>query len=363
MTFTDDLKKTAKKSGIDLEDKSAGRFVHEDDSLLFSEAIDNNLEILDIKQAMAKYDWVKDYFWKAVDKNKDEFTKLVDKELDGGYFIRVKKGTTVTFPIQTCMVIRGDNYKQRVHNVIIIEEGAKANILSGCFVHPNVKTSEHIGISEFYVKKNAYLNFTMVHNWTEKTFVRPRSAAIVEDGGNFISNYIILSGVDDLQMYPATKLLGVNSKCTLTSLMYGQGKSKIDVGGRIEAIGEGSRGEVISRAIATDSAEINARGMIIGDNKDSKLHLECQGLLLSENALIKAIPELIAKKEGTDMSHEAAVGKIAEDEIIYLMTRGLSREEATSIIVRGFLDIKILGLPKDFTDKIRPLIDKVGNGM
>ena len=361
----DDVLEKLKDVGIETDtSRRAGTYVHANHTSVTSEvneSLKEDIEIIDIRKALEKYDWLKEYWWKAVDKDKDEFTKLTDEKLGGGYFIWVKKGAQVSVPIQSCMFIQEENFKQIVHNVVIVEEGARVNILTGCLTHPNIHTAEHIGISEFYVKKDAYLNFTMIHEWTDNSFVRPRSAAIVEDDGHFVSNYIVLNPVRDIQMYPRTMLKGEKSKATLTSLLYGQKESLLDIGGRIDLIGKGSQGQIISRAITTDKATIIARGMIVGEQKDSKAHLECQGLLLSDTSIMHAIPELIAKKEGTELSHEAAVGKISQEEIIYLMSRGLSEQEATDIIVRGFLDIKILGLPDEFEERVQNLINRVGD--
>jgi hypothetical protein len=121
--------------------------------------------------------------------------------------------------------------------------------------------------------------------------------------------------------------------------------------------GKGTKGEVISRAIAMNSSEISARGLLVGEHPKSKAHLECNGLLLSDKARIHAIPELIGKSQGTELSHEAAIGKISEEEVEYLMARGFSREEATSLIVRGFMDVGILGLPKILEDEMKRLVE------
>ena len=341
-----------------LNGKKAATFWQEDEksSSEVDESFEDKVVMMDMAQALEKFDWLKDYMWKAVDKDKDEYTRIASEESKGGYFIHVKEGADVNVPVLSCIAIRGSNVRQVVHNIVIVEKGAKVNILSGCFNHQNVETSEHIGISEFYVKEGAYLNFTMVHAWNKQTFVRPRSSTIVEEGGNFISNYIALDPVKDLQMYPVCRL-DAGSKATMTSLLYGIGNSFMDVGGELQ-LGEGSQGEIISRAIARDESRIISKGRIIG-KQESKAHLECQGLLLSPGASIHAVPELIAESQDTDLSHEAAVGKIAEKELVYLMARGLTRDEATSVIVRGFLDVRILGLPEEFEKKVSSLIDRI----
>jgi len=356
----DKLYDDAKDAGI-VKDGRSGTYIQTDHNIAYTNInriFEGKLEIMDIRDALEKYKWAKDLFWKLVDKDKDEYTKAAT-ELGGGYFIRILKGQKVDIPIQSCLMITKDRFHQRVHNLIIAEEGSEANIITGCVQSHGVKISEHIGISEFYIKKGAKLNFTMIHNWKKETKVRPRSAAVVEDDATFISNYICLKPVKDLQMYPAANCVGKNSTAQMSSLLYAHQGSLIDVGGKTVLTGEGSRSEIISRVIAKDSSVIYSRGLIIGDNPKSKGHLECSGLLLGKKARIVAVPELEANTFGSDLSHEAAVGKIADKELMYLMSRGLSEEEATSVIIRGFLDTKIFGLPEHLEKYINSLMEKV----
>jgi uncharacterized protein len=343
----DILMKEAAESGIDDESKRSATFFQTDHGDAYSSVPDKykgKLEIMDIRDALRKYKWLKDYMWKLVDKEKDEFTKDANEELGGGYFIRIFKGQEVTIPLQSCLMITKEGFRQNVHNIIISEEGSKAHIIGGCISTHDVNAGRHVGVSEFFIGKDATMNFTMVHTWSKETLVRPRSGAVVEENGTFVSNYICVKPVKDLQMYPVAHLKGKNSTARFSSLLYSQADSVQDTGSKVILDGEGSRAEIISRVIAKDSARIMSRGMLVANTPSAKGHLECSGLLLSENASISAVPELVANK-AADLSHEAAVGKIADKELTYLMARGLSREEATSVIIRGFLDTKILGLP------------------
>ena len=129
----------------------------------------------------------------------------------------------------------------------------------------------------------------------------------------------------------------------------------MDVGSRVFLRAMGSRAEIVARAI-TRGGDIVTRGHLIGEVPGIKAHLECRGLILSEKGSIHAIPELEGKVNNVDMSHEAAVGKIAEEEIQYLMARGLSSEEAMSAIIRGFLDVEIKGLPEHLKMEIKKAI-------
>jgi Fe-S cluster assembly scaffold protein SufB len=354
----------AMKAGMSSDEKSrSGTFYLVDQSTIYSkvnETFEGKLELMDTKLALNKYPWLQDYLWKVVDKAKDEFTRRVADDFNGGYFMRILPHAEVTFPLQSCLMITEDNLEQRIHNIIIAEEGSKAHIISSCVQHLSANKASHIGISEFYVKKDAALNFTMVHNWSEQTLVRPRSGATIDANGTFVSNYICLRPVRDVQMYPAAFCNGDNSKVSFNTILYGNKNSLLDIGSKAVLTGKGSKAEMISRAIAREGSKIIVRGLVEGDSEECKGHLECKGLLIDDESLIQSIPELVARRKGAEITHEAAVGKISEKEITYLMTRRLSREQAVSLIIRGFMDVGIMGLPTPLSDQINRIVDMVG---
>ena len=129
------------------------------------------------------------------------------------------------------------------------------------------------------------------------------------------------------------------------------------MGSRIVFKGRGSRGDIVSRVIATDHAKVIAKGDLVGEADDVKGHLECRGLMLSDTSIIESVPELKARRRNIDLSHEAAVGKIAEEEIRYLMARGFSEDEAVGMIIRGFLSLEIKGLPEGLARETKRMFD------
>jgi Fe-S cluster assembly scaffold protein SufB len=349
------------KAGMEANEKNrSGTFYHVDQSTIYSkvnELYQGKIELMDTKEALQKYHWLGDYMWKLVDKNKDEFTRKVAEDWSGGYFMRIMPGTEITFPLQSCLLITQKNLEQRVHNIIIAEEGSKAHIITSCVQHSSVPKASHLGVSEIYVKKGATLNFTMIHQWSENTLVRPRSAAEIGDGAAFVSNYVCMHPVKDMQMYPATFCNGTDSTVSFSNILYGKRNSLLDIGSKAVLTGKGSKAEMVSRAIAREDSTMIIRGLIEGNNADCKGHLECRGLLIDEEAVLQSIPELIARKKGVEITHEAAVGKISEREITYLMTRKLSRDQAVSLIIRGFMDVSILGLPEALNAEIKGIVE------
>ena len=338
-------------AGVDANEKDrSGTYIQKDTALIHSHSKDDGLEVMSIKQALKKHDWLQNYYWKLVSVDTDKYTASAQLSLHDGYFIRALPGSKVVYPVQACLYLEKEGLNQNVHNIIIAEEGSELHIITGCATAEHLQRGLHVGVSEFYVQKNAKLSFTMIHNWTEEMMVRPRSVGRVEEGGLFLNNYICMRPVKSLQMYPTTHLVGKGAVSRFYSLLVGSRGSEMDIGGRIFLEAEDTRAEIISRAI-TNGGNIIARGDLIGEVPGVKAHLECRGLILN-GGIIHAIPELEGKVDGVDMSHEAAVGKIAQEEILYLMSRGLNEDEATATIVRGFLSVDIPGLPPQLKAEI-----------
>jgi Fe-S cluster assembly scaffold protein SufB len=346
------------ESGVMLDDPSqrSGTFLQIDHSVVHSKTKQEGLELMSTVAALEKYPWLSDYWWKAVSPDADKFTAEAERNQHHGYFIRSLPGVTAFQPVQACLYLAQHGLAQNVHNVIIAEEGSELHIITGCATAKVEREGLHIGISEFYVKKGAKITFTMIHNWAPKMAVRPRSAIIIEEGGVFLSNYVCLKPVRTLQMYPTARCVGENALVRFSSVLVAAHGTTIDVGSRVILGAPGARAEIIARAITTGGTII-ARGHMVGQVAPVKGHLECRGLILAEKGIIHAVPELEGLVEGVDLSHEAAVGKIAEEEIEYLMARGLSRNEAVAIIVRGFLSIDIEGLPPELSAQMQRAIE------
>jgi hypothetical protein len=346
------------QAGIILGEQSqrSGTVIQMDNSVIHSLARQDGLELMATSQALRKYDWILDYWWRAVAVDTDKYTAHVELNQNDGYFIRALPHTKVIYPVQACLYLAKPNSAQNAHNIIIAEEGSELHIITGCTTAPRQESGLHLGISEFYIKPGAKLTFTMIHNWTPGIAVRPRTGVIVEENGVFISNYIIMRPVHSLQTYPAAKCVGENAAVRFNSILVATPGSMMDVGSRVFLDARGSKTEIISRAITT-GGDITSRGYIEGNAPEVKGHMECNGLILMEKGAIHAIPELKGNLAGIDLSHEAAVGKISEEELEYLMARGLTHTEATATIVRGFLRVDIEGLPPVLSAELQRAVE------
>jgi Fe-S cluster assembly scaffold protein SufB len=348
--------------GVDTKEKGrAGTFIQKDKSVIHCKTQLDGVEVMGISQARERHDWLADYMWKNISPETDKFTAQAKEKPHEGYFIRSFPGVKTEHPIQACLYIAKDKFSQNVHNVVIAEEGSELHVITGCATAPHLLSGLHIGVSEFYVKKGAKLIFTMIHDWGEKINVRPRTVINVDEGGVIISNYISLKPVGSLQMDPTTYLNGKGTVARFNSILVASKGSFLDVGSKIVLNAPDSRAEIISRAITTGGTII-ARGNLIGKVAGIKAHLECKGLIINDG-LMHAIPELQGYVPNVEMSHEAAVGKIDQHEIEYLMARGLDEDEAVSTIVRGFLNVDIEGLPENLKNKLDQIISETQKDM
>ena len=348
--------------GIDTSETArAGTFIQKDRSVIHCRTGQQGVSVMAISKGLETFPWLSEYLWRHIDPEDDVFTARAKAVPHEGYFIRSEKGVRVQQPVQACLYIAKEGFSQNVHNVVIAEEGSHLQVITGCATSPHLVSGLHVGVSEFYVKRGAQLHFTMIHDWGEQVNVRPRTYVHVEAGGVFVSNYISLKPVGSLQMNPTTHLAGEGAVARFNSVLVAGRGSSLDVGSRVILDAPGTRAEIISRAIAA-GGQILARGELIGKTTGIKAHLECKGLILKEG-LMHAIPELRGYVPGVEMSHEAAVGKIDQREIEYLMARGIDEDEAVSTIVRGFLNVDIEGLPENLKRKIDKIINETQKDM
>ncbi len=334
------LDKSAQKIGLNLS--SPDIFHLENNCIQNTPPKTDEREVISYKEAVKKHPEAAEKSWSIISADKDETTKAVFHAKDtDGYFIRghsQKKPARETTPVNvtTCLTTSEDKFTQNVHNIVIAEENSNMAILTGCLTPFEVENNLHKGITEIFVEKNATLTFTMIHAWNPGSVVYPRTAVSLAEGAKFISNYVLISPVQSLNTNPQIYLEGEGSQAVLNSFLYSYDGGDIDVGGTIHLRGKGGRGTINSSVVCNGGRVIN-RGQLIGEAEEIYAHLECNAIIL-EPSLFEAIPILTAKLPNLDMSHEASVGKINQDEIEYLQSKGLSAETAQKLIVGGFID-------------------------
>ncbi len=346
--FERQMREVALGAGVDLAAPGrAGTFLQVDQDAVAARVerrFGGRIELLPTAAALER-PWVAEHWWRLAAPDADKYAAAVALEPTGGYCLRALPGEQVEEPVQSCLLIAETALSQLVHNVVVVEEGAALHVITGCSVH-RAAGGLHVGVSEFVVRRNASLTFTMIHRWGSGVHVRPRSVAVVEEGGTFVSNYVLFGEVASLQMYPRTVLAGAGARARFQAVLCPRGASVLDVGSRSELLGDGTRSETVSRTLGADASRTWVRGQLVARTDRCRARLECRGMLLSPDAAIAAVPELEADGvPRAELAHEAAISPIAEEEVAYLMARGLTREEAVATLTRGFLDLGLAGLP------------------
>ncbi|WP_434731158.1 SufD family Fe-S cluster assembly protein [Thermogladius sp. KZ2Tp1] len=297
-------------------------------------------------------DEAREYYWRLIDPARDKYTATAALLERGGYYIRVKRNTRLQEPILACLFLSTRGI-QAPHNIVVVEEGAEAVVTTGCTIAPE-NVGVHIGISEFYVGERAKLTFVMVHSWNHVSHVRPRTAVVVGDGGYYLNYYANLSQARTLQSYPEVTL-GTRARAGVYSIILGLGEASIDYGGAVYLNGDEASAEVVSKALAREEARVVTRGRLHARGRGSKGHLECRGLMLSEKAYMLAVPELSSDTLDATLTHEASIGRLAEEEVNYLVSKGFKRDEAVSLLVKGFISVE----ENVFPPKVRGIISSV----
>ena len=269
-----------------------------------------------------------------------------------GYFIKASKNTT--HKIQTCFLTSQVGFEQKIHNVIVLEEGSHVEIFTGCLSSLHVKDNKHMAVTEIFVGKNATLTFNMIHSWGKTSKVYPKTIAKVEEGGTYISNYIVWDSVKEIVTSPLA-ILGKKARAVMRSLVYMHEGTNLEVGGRIQLNGKGSSGEVLSNIVGEGGTMINETSMEANAPK-TKGHIECDALLLKDGIEFETIPKLKTKVKDTKLSHEASIGKVSKDEIQYLMSKGFTEKKATEMIVNGFSNNSVDDMPEGVKEQFEKIL-------
>ena len=346
--------------GFDPSIEHAGSFLLEDQIITQSIPNSSAVEVLPLAEAMERYPWLRERYFRLVAKEQDAFTREAAATGPSGFFIRVFAGEKVLLPVQSCFLLRTPGLRQVVHNLVIAEEGAELHLINGCTTARYTDIGTHIGVTEYYVGRNAKVTSSMIHHWGDEVEVYPRSAAHIEEGGHFVSNYIAMSRVGMIQMYPSA-IVERGATATFNSVVYAPAGSTLDLGARAILRGAEATADIISRAVSDGGSVIN-RGHIIGEVTGSRGHMECNGLLLAKEGSIHAIPELEGHSPDIALSHEASVGMISREELSYLMASGLDEESARSLIIQGFLEVPLADLPPFLQKTVKMLIARAKSG-
>lgn len=290
-------------------------YVQIDHDIQISE--EKNVIILSSPEAYNRFKWVREYF---------------KKKPEEGYFIRVKN--SINHPLITCISISSKNISQNPINLVVIEKDVKAEIYSICNTTKKNLCGNHVGYSKVIAKENSRLEMRHFHRWGKGDTVNSNLEFFLKKGAELSHNYKCLEVPMKLKMENNTYLKESSSANFVITVLAKNGE--VEMNDSIFLNGRESNGISRVRMIGDKKSKINAHSKIIANDAGTG-HLDCMGLLLAEDSSINAIPELVNRNKDASLTHEASIGKISEEILNYLRSRGLTEDQAIDLIVSCFL--------------------------
>ncbi|HCC04666.1 MAG TPA: Fe-S cluster assembly protein SufB [Clostridiales bacterium] len=361
----EDIKNTFDKLGIpEAEKKSlAGVGAQYDSEVVYhsmkNELLEQGVIYTDMETAVREYpDLVKAHFMKCVPVYDHKFVALHGAVWSGGSFVYVPKGVKVEIPIQSYFRLNSPESGQFEHTLIIVDEGASLHFIEGCSAPKYNKVNLHAGCVELYVKDNSYLRYSTIENWSKNMLNLNTKKAII--GKNAKVDWVSGSFGSKISMlYPMSILNGEGAKTEYTGISFAGKGQNLDTGFKVVHNAPNTSSIVNSKSISKNGGTATYRALVRVNEiaKNSKVSVDCESLMLDDISRSDTIPVNDIRTDEVEFSHEAKIGKISDKSIFYLMTRGLSEEDAKAMIVRGFAEPISKELPIEYAVEMNNLIN------
>lgn len=312
----------------------------------------------DTDTALREYpDLLKEYFGKVVPPGDNKLAALNSAVWSGGSFVYIPKGVQVTIPLQAYFRINSERMGQFERTLIIAEEGSSVHYVEGCTASIYSTSSLHAAVVEIIVKKGAKVQYTTVQNWYKNVYNLVTKRAFAEEEATM---YWLDCNIGSkiTMKYPSIFLKGKGAKGDILSLAYaGQGQHQ-DAGGKVIHMAPHTSSTVISKSVSRGGGRTSYRGMlrVIPGAQNVKSTVRCDALILDKKSRSDTYPTMAINEEKVTIAHEASVSKVGEEQLFYLMSRGLTEEEATGMIVNGFVEPIVKELPLEYAVEMDRLI-------
>ena len=362
----DDIKDTFEKLGIpEAERKSlAGVGAQYDSELVYhniqDEVAKQGGDYLGFEEALKSEEWgpmVKDYFMTLITPKDHKFAALHGAVWSGGSFVYVPKGVKLSFPLQSYFRLNAKGAGQFEHTLIIVDEGADLHFIEGCSAPKYNVANLHAGAVELFVKKGAHLRYSTIENWSKNMYNLNTKRAKVEEGGSieWVSGSF---GSHVGCLYPESDLVGRGAKAEFTGVTFAGSGQDLDTGAKMVHLASDTTSVITTKSISKGGGKSTYRSAVyIAKNaENSKASVSCQSLMLDSDSRSDTIPANVVLNDSSDVGHEAKIGRISNEAIFYLMSRGISEEEARSMIVSGFANPVSKELPLEYAVEMNNLI-------
>lgn len=313
----------------------------------------------DFETAVKEYeDIVRDYFMTCIPNTDHKYAALHGAVWSGGSFVYVPKGVKVTVPLQSYFRLNAPGAGQFEHTLIIVEEGAYCHFIEGCSAPRYNVVNIHAGSVELFIKKNATLRYSTIENWSRNMYNLNTKRAIVEEGGaiEWVSGSF---GSKVSMLYPMSILIGEGARSEFTGITFAGKDQYLDTGTKVIHAAPNTSSMVNSKSISKDGGVAIYRGLVkvYPNATGSKSSVSCESLMLDSKSRSDTIPVVDIGTDDVDLGHEAKIGRIDDEVVFYLMSRGISEQEAKSMIVQGFANPIAKELPLEYAVEMNQLIN------
>lgn len=302
-------------------------------------------------------DMVRKHFMKLVPPTDHKFAALHGAVWSGGSFVYVPKGVSVEIPLQSYFRLNAPGAGQFEHTLIIVDEGAYLHFIEGCSAPKYSVANLHAGCVELYVAKNATLRYSTIENWSKNMYNLNTKRARVEEGGKieWVSGSF---GSHVSYLYPMSVLNGEGARAEFTGITFAGKGQNLDTGTKVVHNAPNTSSYVNTKSISKDGGISTFRSAVVVSSKakHSKSAVSCQSLMLDDISRSDTIPAMDIRTKDANIGHEARIGRISDEAVFYLMSRGISEEDARSMIVSGFADEVSKELPLEYAMEMNNLI-------
>lgn len=302
-------------------------------------------------------DLFREYFSTVIPIEDNKFSALNSAVWSGGSFIYIPKGIKVDLPLQAYFRLNVANIGQFERTLIIADEGAQVHYVEGCTAPTYTTDSFHSGVIEIIVKKNARVRYTTIQNWSTNVYNLVTQRAIVHEGATM--EWVDANLGSKITMkYPSCYLVGPKAHGEILSMAFAGKNQHQDAGGKIIHVAPHTSSKITSKSISKDGGRASYRGLLKVHKgaDDVRSNVVCDALLLDEQSRSDTYPYIEIDEEDVTIGHEASVSKVGEEQLFYLMSRGLTEEEATSMVVSGFIEPLVKELPMEYAIEMNRLI-------
>ena len=320
---------------------------------------DKGVIFLDMDEALQKYpELVKPYFMtQCVSSRLHKFAALHGAVWSGGTFLYIPEGVKVDFPLQAYFRMNAEKMGQFEHTLMIIEKGAQGSYVEGCSAPIYNENSLHAGCVEVFVKEGARFRYSSVENWSKNTYNLNTKRSVVDKNG-FMEWIGANMGSCVTMLYPCSILKGENSRADHLAIAFsGKGQNQ-DTGAKVYHLGKNTSSTIKSKSISVDGGVTSYRGHleIKKGATGAKSNIQCDALMMDDTSKTNTFPYMKINENKSDVAHEATVGKISQDQIFYLMSRGIPETQAIQMIVSGFIEPIIKELPLEYAVEMNRLM-------